>query len=70
MQLDGGKTKISQISKSYKFLGFEIRKSIKNPKILRIRQKSKKGKFSIITRKTTSRQITIEPDSKRILKKA
>lgn len=36
---------------------------------MRIRQKNKKGKCSIITRRTTSRQITIEPDSKRILKK-
>lgn len=69
MQLDGEKTKISHLSKGYKFLGFEIRKSIKNPKIMRIRQKNKKDKFSIITRRTTSRQITIEPDSKRILKK-
>ena len=69
MQLDGGKTKVSHLSKGYKFLGFEIRKSIKNPKIMRIRQKNKKGKCYIITRRTTSRQITVEPDSKRILKK-
>lgn len=69
MQLDGGKTKVSHLSKGYKFLGFEIRKSIKNPKIMRIRQKNKQGKCSIITRRTTSRQITIEPYSKRILKK-
>ena len=69
MQLDGGKTKVSHLSKGYKFLGFEIRKSIKNPKIMRIRQKNKKGKCSIRTRRTTSRQITIEPDSKRVLKK-
>ena len=69
MQLDEKKTKISQISKGYKFLGFEIRKSIKNPKTMRIRQKTKKNKFSISTRRTTSRQITVEPDSKRLLKK-
>lgn len=33
MQLDEEKTKISQISKGYRF---EIRKSIKNSKIMRI----------------------------------
>lgn len=69
MRLDGGETEISHLSKGYKFLGFEIRKSIKNPKTMRIRQKNKKGQCPIITRRTTSRQITVESDSKRILKR-
>lgn len=69
IDLDKEKTKISQISKGYKFLGFEIRKLIKNPKIMCVRQKSKINKLFIITCRTTSCQIIVEPDSKRLLAK-
>jgi len=72
MQLDEKKTTITSTSKGYKFLGFEIRRNIKKPKLTRILQKvNSKGKSIHIRslRRTTSLQITIEPDSDRILKR-
>jgi len=69
MQLDEEKTKITHASEGYKFLGFEIRLNIKKPKLARVLQKHKKGNYTRTLKKTTSRQLTIEPESDRILKK-
>jgi group II intron reverse transcriptase/maturase len=69
MQLDEEKTKITHASEGYKFLGFEIRLNIKKPKLARVLQKNSKGNFTRTLKRTTSRQLTIEPDSNRILKK-
>lgn len=69
MELDIEKTKITYASKGYKFLGFEIRLNIKKPKLTRVLQKHGSGSYSRPLKRTTSRQITIEPDSDRILKR-
>jgi group II intron reverse transcriptase/maturase len=69
MQLDKEKTKITRASEGYKFLGFEIRLNIKEPKLARVLQKHKKGNYTRTLKRTTSRQLTIEPDSDRILKR-
>lgn len=72
MKLDEKKTAITPTSKGYKFLGFEIRRKIEKPKLARILQKviSKGESIHIRSlRRTTSLQITIEPDSDRILKR-
>jgi group II intron reverse transcriptase/maturase len=69
MQLDEEKTKITHASEGYKFLGFEIRLNIKKPKLARVLQESSKGNFTRTLKRTTSRQLTIEPDSNRILKR-
>jgi group II intron reverse transcriptase/maturase len=72
MQLDEDKTAITPTSKGYKFLGFEIRRNVGKPKLARVLQKVRsKGKTIHIRplRRTTSLQITIEPDSDRILKR-
>lgn len=69
MQLDDDKTKITFASDGYKFLGFEIRLSIKNPKLKRVLLKNTNGKYIQTLKRTTSRQLTIEPDSDRILKR-
>lgn len=66
MELDETKTTISQVSKGYKFLGFEIRRD--KPKIMRVLQ-PRSGLTARITKRTTSRLITVEPDSSRILKR-
>ena len=68
MSLDEDKTKISFVSKGYKFLGFEVRQSRKNPKKTLVLQKTPKGYVRYLKR-TTSRQLTIEPHSDRILKR-
>jgi group II intron reverse transcriptase/maturase len=68
MQLDEEKTKITSASKGYKFLGFEIRLNVTKPKLSRVLLlNKKKRKYTRPLRRTTSRNITIEPDSKRIL---
>ena len=70
MELDMEKTKISFVSTGYKFLGFEIRMGIAKPKQMRVLQLDKKtGIYSRVLKRTTSRQITVEPDSERILKR-
>ena len=72
MQLDEDKTIITRTSKSYKFLGFQIRRNIGKPKLARVLQKiNKKGQPKYIRplRRTTSLQITIEPDIDRIKKR-
>lgn len=72
MQLDEDKTIITRTSKSYKFLGFQIMRNVGKPKLTRILQKVKqKGQSKYIRslRRTTSLQITIEPDIDRILKR-
>jgi hypothetical protein len=72
MQLDEKKTTIMSTSKGYKFLGFEIRRNIKKPRLKRVLQKANsKGKTIHIRslKRTTSLQITIEPDSDRILRR-
>lgn len=69
MQLDVKKTKITHASEGYKFLGFEIRLSIKTPKLARVLQKHQKGHFTRTLKRTTSHQLTIEPHSERILKR-
>jgi retron-type reverse transcriptase len=66
IELDQGKTKISYVSQGYKFLGFEIRLSVNHSRIKRVLIKQS-GKYERILRRTTSRQLTIEPDSKRLL---
>lgn len=68
MQLDEEKTKITLASEGYKFLGFEIRLNVTKPKLSRVLLPNKHKKtFTRPLRRTTSRNITIEPDSKRIL---
>ena len=69
MELDAEKTKITYASKGYKFLGFEIRANNTNPKITRVLQRHSSGTYTRSLKRTTSRQITIEPDSDRILKR-
>lgn len=69
MLLDEEKTKISRISKGYKFLGFEVRMLTNNVKRRHILQELANGRYSRILKRTTSRQLTIEPDSDRILKR-
>lgn len=68
MLLDTEKTKITRVSEGYKFLGFEIRMSIKNIKTTRVLMSTKNG-YRRPLRRTTSRQLTIEPDSKRLLER-
>ena len=67
MQLDDEKTKITRVSKGYKFLGFEIRMLTDNVRQILKTQKSPSGKYSRVLKRTTSRMLTIEPDSDRIL---
>jgi len=69
MDLDVEKTKITQVSKGYKFIGFENRLNIKPPRLKRVLQKSKSGVYSRPLKRTTSHQITIEPDTERIFKR-
>jgi hypothetical protein len=69
MELDQEKTKITHLAKGVKFLGFEIRLSIEKPKLRRVLIKNKKGNYLRPLKRTTSRQITIEPDSERIHKR-
>lgn len=70
MQLDEKKTKITRTTKGYKFLGFQIRFNITNPRQkFVLRKNPTDGKFTRTLRRTTSRQTTIEPDSDRILKR-
>lgn len=69
MNLDEQKTSITPVSKGYKFLGFEIRIEQTKPKITKVLQKTSAGIFQRVYRRTTSRLITIEPDSDRILKR-
>lgn len=70
MELDEEKTCITRTSKGYKFLGFEIRRNIKNPKFTKFLQKTvKPGKYTRFLKRTTSLQLTIKPDSSRILKR-
>ena len=66
MELNQNKTKISYVSQGYKFLGFEIRLSVRHSRIKRVLIKQL-GKYERTLRRTTSRQLTIEPDSKRLL---
>lgn len=68
MQLDEEKTKITHATEGYKFLGFEIRINIKHPRLKKVLTTSKGIKHRTLKR-TTSRQLTIEPDSSRILKR-
>jgi len=67
IQLDEEKTKITHASKGYKFLGFEIRLNTIKPRIKRVLQRDKNGNYLRPLWRTTSRMITIEPDSRRIL---
>jgi hypothetical protein len=68
MDLDQEKNKITHVIKGYKFLGFEIRMNIKKPKMMFVLNKTKSGYFRSLC-KTTSRLLTIELDSQRILKR-
>jgi nicotine oxidoreductase len=68
MELDSEKTKITRVLKGYKFLGFEIRMLTKNIKQRFTLQKTLKGPIRTL-KTTTSRMITIEPDSERLLTK-
>jgi hypothetical protein len=69
MDLDLEKTKITQASDGYKFLGFEIRLDTRKPKLMRVLQKDRNGIYSRPLKRTTSRRITIEPDKNRLLKR-
>ena len=69
LYLNDKKTKITFISEGYKFLGFEIRMRTKNHRFKRVLNKDLHGKYSRALKRTTSRQLTIEPDKKRLLKK-
>lgn len=69
MLLDKDKTKIAQMGKGYKFLGFEIRMDVRKPKLKRVLLKDKNGNYQRPLRRTTSRIITIEPDKDRILQR-
>lgn len=67
MQLDDEKTKITRVSDGYHFLGFEIRKAKSGIKQTFTTQKQSNGKTVRMLNRTTSRQLTIEPHSDRIL---
>lgn len=66
MQLDDEKTKITRVRNGYHFLGFEVRMLVTNPRRRFVLQTTAKGKVRTLKR-TTQRQITIEPHSDRIL---
>ena len=67
MELDVEKTKITHTTEGYKFLGFEIRLRQTKPKIRRVLAFQPDGTYNRPLKRTTSRMITIEPDSDRIL---
>ena len=69
MKFDEKKAKITHASDGCKFLGFEIRLNIKKPKVTFVTQKNKQGKYVRFLQRTTSRQLTIETDSGKILQK-
>jgi len=69
MELDDKKTSVTSASNGYKFLGFEILMKNTKPKIMMVLQKDKTGKYVRLAKRTTSRLITVEPDSDRILKR-
>jgi RNA-directed DNA polymerase len=69
MELDDDKTSTTFMSEGYKFLGFEIRRKSTKPKITKVLSKTETGKYVRTYQRTTSRMLTIEPDSGRILKR-
>lgn len=69
MRLDDEKTTVTHATKGYKFLGFEIRQNTTKPKLMRVLVKNQKGGFTRALKRTTQRNLTIEPDSQRILKR-
>ena len=69
IQLDDDKTKITRVFKGYKFLNFEIRLFNSNVKQLLTLQKLSNGIYIRSLRRRTSKMITVEPDSDRILNK-
>lgn len=69
MELDDKKTSVTFASKGYKFLGFEILRQSTKSKIMMVLQKDKTGNHVRLAKRTTSRLITVEPDSDRILKR-
>jgi hypothetical protein len=69
LRLNDEKTKITFVSEGYKFLGFEIRMRINNHRFKRVVNKDLYGKYSRPLKRTTSRQLTIEPDKERLLKR-
>jgi group II intron reverse transcriptase/maturase len=69
MELDSEKTKITYVQNGYKFLGFEIRLMVENPRQTRVLSRHPNGTYSRSLKRTTSRQFTVEPDTNRILKR-
>lgn len=68
IELGTKKIKVSYASEGYKFLGFEVRLVIKVPKQKMVLTKHRKL-YARILRRTSFRQLTIEPDSSRLLKR-
>lgn len=68
MELDPDKTLISHIQSGFKFLGFSIKMYTKDQTRLKRMIIKKENRFSRITRRTTSRKITIIPDKDRLLR--
>lgn len=68
LSLDKEKTKITQISKGYSFLGFKIRKRTSNHRVKFVTKKTGKG-YSRTRIRTTSRLLTILPDNEKVLKR-
>lgn len=72
LSLDSEKTKITHVADGYTFLGFEIRRRHSGIKQRFVTQKTRSAhgeKYYRILKRTTSKQITIEPHSDRILKR-
>lgn len=69
MCLNDEKTSVTHTTKGYKFLGFEIRQNTTKPKLMKVLVKKQKGGFTRALKRTTKRNLTIEPDSQRILKR-
>ena len=68
MELDDQKTKISRLDQGLSFLGFRIKMSTpRQIKRTRVLQKLVNGRYQRVTKRTTTRKITIIPDRKRVL---
>lgn len=68
MELDPIKTLISHITNGFNFLGFSIKMYKKNQTKIKHITIKKGNRLSRITRRTTSRKITIIPDKQRLLR--
>lgn len=68
MELDSEKTNINRLDSGFCFLGFRIKMSSpKQIKRMKVLQKLSNGRYKRVTKRTTTRKITIVPDRERVL---